>query len=194
MDKKNVVEFFDRLAPQWDDDMVRDEDVINTILNNAGITKGVSVLDVACGTGVLIPDYLIRNVSSVIGVDISANMIRLAKEKFSDPRVTFICADAETSRFEEVFDRCVIYNAFPHFPSPYLLMRNLASCLKTGGILTIAHGLSRQQIDSHHMEHASSVSVGLMSDDELSALLSPYFDVVVTISDDRMQQITGIKR
>lgn len=194
MDKKNVIEFFDRLAPQWDADMVRNDDVINTILDYARITEGVSVLDVACGTGVLIPDYLRRNVSYVTGVDISENMTQIAKEKFLDPKVSFICADAETTSFDQSFDRCVIYNAFPHFPDPHSLIRNLASCVKKGGILTIAHGASREQLDRHHMEHASAVSVGLMPDDELTALLSPYFDVIVSVSDDMMQQIVGVKK
>jgi len=33
-----------------------------------------------------------------------------------------------------------------------------------------------------------------MSDDELAALLSPYFDVTVTVSNDCMQQIVGVKK
>ncbi len=194
MDKKQIVEFFDRLAPQWDADTVRNDDIIKTILDYAGITDGVSVIDVACGTGVLIPYYLNRNVARVTAVDISEKMIEIAKGKYPDPRVSFVCADAETARFEQSFERCVIYNAFPHFPDPRSLIRNLASCINSGGILTIAHGHSREDIDRHHMEHASSVSVGLMSDDELTTLLSPYFDVIVSISDDRMQQIVGVKK
>ena len=47
MSKQDIIEFFDGFAPQWDADMVRDEMVITTILDNAGITSGVSVLDVA---------------------------------------------------------------------------------------------------------------------------------------------------
>ncbi len=58
MSKQDIIEFFDGFAPQWDADMVRDEEVIATILDHAGIKTGVSVLDVACGTGVLVPDYL----------------------------------------------------------------------------------------------------------------------------------------
>lgn len=51
--------------------MIRNEPVIRTILDNAGIRAGVDVLDVACGTGVLFPDYLARDVHSVTGVDIA---------------------------------------------------------------------------------------------------------------------------
>ena len=65
MNKQDVIRFFDRLAPQWDADMVRNETVIAKILDGAGIRSGIHVLDVACGTGVMIPDYLSRGVASV---------------------------------------------------------------------------------------------------------------------------------
>ena len=71
MNKQDVISFFDRLAPQWDADMIRHDDVIATILDNAGVSQGVDVLDVACGTGVLFPDYLSRDVGSLTAVDIS---------------------------------------------------------------------------------------------------------------------------
>jgi demethylmenaquinone methyltransferase/2-methoxy-6-polyprenyl-1,4-benzoquinol methylase len=70
INQEKIVEFFDRLAPQWDADMIRNDEVINKILDNANVTEGKSVLDVACGTGVLIPDYLERKVSSVTAIDI----------------------------------------------------------------------------------------------------------------------------
>lgn len=194
MDKKSIIEFFDRMAPGWDSGAGSSDEIVGTILDNAGVTDGVSVLDIGCGTGALIPYYLKRNISSVTAVDISEKMIEIAKGKFTDPKVRFLCADAETTRFEALFDCCVIYNAFPHFPDPYSLIRNLSGSVKTGGRLTIAHGSSREHVDRHHMEHASSVSVGLMSDDELAALLSPYFDVTVTVSNDCMQQIVGVKK
>ena len=31
MEKKDIIEFFDRCAPWWDDDMVRNEEIIATI-------------------------------------------------------------------------------------------------------------------------------------------------------------------
>lgn len=191
MRKKDVIDFFDRLAPQWDADMIRHDDVIATILDNAGVKPGVRVLDVACGTGVLIPDYLAREVESVTGVDISPEMIRIAREKFPQDNVRFLCADVENAPLEE-YDVIMVYNAFPHFPEPEELIKSLVGHLAIGGTLTIAHGMSRAQIDHHHEGTASKVSCGLMSEHALAAMMRKYLDVTVKISDDRMYQVTGV--
>ena len=40
MDKQSVIEFFDKCAPWWDADMIRNEAIITMILDNAGIKGG----------------------------------------------------------------------------------------------------------------------------------------------------------
>ena len=57
MNKKEIRAFFDRAAPDWDSHLVVDNEKINFILNKAGIAENCTVLDVACGTGVLFPYY-----------------------------------------------------------------------------------------------------------------------------------------
>ena len=111
IDTKDVIEFFDRLAPAWDGDMVRNEAVIARILDLAAVVPGTEVLDVACGTGVLIPDYLKRKVASVTGIDISPKMAEIARAKFSQERVTILCGDVETTAFDRLFDCIVVYTA-----------------------------------------------------------------------------------
>lgn len=191
MQKKDVIEFFDRCAPQWDAEMIRYDEIINMILDNAGVRKGSDVLDVACGTGVLIPDYLARNVNTVTAIDISPEMIKIALEKFNHPNVEIICNDVETADFDRKFDNIVVYNAFPHFADPENLIKILASHLKQGGTLTIAHGMSRQQINAHHSGSASKVSSTLIDADELARLMDRYLQVAVKISNDKMYQVVG---
>ena len=118
MNKADVIAFFDRCAPEWDADMIRNEPVIQTILDNADVCAGIDVLDVACGTGVLILDYLKRSVRSVTGIDISPEMIRIAKKKFPQESVKLICGDVESVQLNRQFDCVMVYNAFPHFPNP----------------------------------------------------------------------------
>ena len=191
IETKEVIEFFDRLAPDWDAEMIRSDAIINTILDNAAVSEGKDVLDVACGTGVLMPDYLKRKVASVTGIDISPKMADIARAKFQQREVTILCGDVETEDFGKQYDCIVIYNAFPHFPDPERLIARLSGLLKPGGTLTVAHGMSREMIDAHHHGAASHVSNGLMSADELAAIFGRYLTVTTVLSDDRMYQIVG---
>ena len=195
MNKQDVIAFFDRMASGWDADLIKDDEIIRKILDNAEIEAGQDVLDVACGTGVLIPYYLQRNVASVTGIDISPEMAKLAEGKFADePAVQVICGDVEEVAFGKKFDRIVVYNAFPHFPKPKRLIKILAGLLKEDGRLTIAHGQSREAIDGHHQGSASKVSNGLMSAESLKKLFDPHFEVEVMISNRWMYQVSGVKR
>ncbi len=191
MDKREVIEFFDRCASWWDDDMIRNEPVIASILDNARIRAGIHVLDVACGTGILFPDYLERNVASVTGIDISPEMVKIARSKF--PAQTILCGDVETVEFPDKFDAVMVYNAFPHFPEPARLIQVLAGIIKPGGTLSVAHGMSRAALIKHH-ERASKVSIDLLEENELAKLFAPWFDVDIIISNDRMYQVCGIRK
>ena len=195
MEKKDVIEFFDRCAPAWDAEMVKSDKIINAILDNAEVGPGMDILDVGCGTGVMFPYYLERGAASVTGVDISPKMAQIAGEKYAgNSAVRVICADVEEFSFDRKFDAVVVYNAFPHFPEPKRLIKTLAALLKEGGRLTVAHGASREAIDGHHQGSASGVSNGLMSAESLRALFAPWLQVEVVISNDRMYQVSGVKR
>ena len=193
MKQTDVIAFFDQLAPQWDADMIRHDDIISFILDNAAVGPGKDILDVACGTGVLFPDYLARGVASLTAVDIAPEMVKIAARKFPQESVTVLCGDVETLPLDRKFDCIMVYNAFPHFPEPARLIERLAGLLKEGGTLTVAHGMSRRQIDDHHSGAASRVSVGLMDENALAAIFRRHLKLTVKISDDRMYQVTGQK-
>ena len=192
VDQAAVIEFFDRCAPTWDAEMLRNEEVIRKILDNAGIRAGIDVLDVACGTGVLFPDYLSRGVGSLTGIDISPEMAKRSRAKF--PQAEVICADVETYPFDRQFGAVMVYNAFPHFPEPKRLIERLAALTKPGGRLSVAHGMSRRELIIHHSGAASRISIDLINEHELAALMAPWLDVDVIISDDNMYQVAGTRR
>jgi demethylmenaquinone methyltransferase/2-methoxy-6-polyprenyl-1,4-benzoquinol methylase len=192
LEKTDVIAFFDRCAGTWDAETIRNEDVIRTILDNAAVRSGIDVLDVACGTGVLFPDYFARRVASVTGIDISPGMASRAREKF--PQATVLCADAETYPFRRDFDTVMVYNALPHFPEPGRLIEALAPLVRKDGRLSVAHGMSRAMLARHHSGAASGVSVELPEAEALAEMFAPWFDVDVVISDDRMYQVAGRRR
>ena len=192
MNRQDVIAFFDRLAPTWDEALQDRSAVISAILDNAAVGAGQDVLDVACGTGVLFPHYMKRGVRSVTGIDISPAMAALAAQKCAgNPAVEVLCGDVEEYPFQRRFDRVVVYNAFPHFPDGGRLVARLAGLLAPGGRLTIAHGFSREAINAHHEGEARRVSNGLISAEELAGLFSPWIDVDVCVSDDEMYQVAG---
>ncbi len=195
MNKKDVIAFFDGLAENWDAEMIKSQEKIKKILDIGEVTKGKTVLDVGCGTGVLISDYLARSVEKCVAVDISPKMLEIAKNKFREyDNLEFLCADAEKFSFPEDFDCIVIYNAFPHFVNPDNLFLNLLKCLKPDGRITVAHGMSREDLMKHHSGRAQKVSSILPETEEMQNLMSPFFKVDIKISTDDIYIVSGIKK
>ncbi len=192
MEKRDIIIFFDNLAEGWDAEQIPKDAIIEKILNNGGVEAGKDILDIACGTGTLFPFYSDRNVKSVTGIDISPEMVRIAKSKF--PETEIICGDAEEYIFDKKFDIIMIYNAFPHFPNPEKLIKYLADYLNDGGRITIAHSMSREEIQSRHKKRAANVSLELPTAEDLSEMLKPYFEIDIMISDNEMYQVSGIKK
>ena len=48
-----VADFFDTLADRWDELCYHDPEKLNDILRRTGLRKGLRILDIGCGTGVL---------------------------------------------------------------------------------------------------------------------------------------------
>ncbi len=191
MKKQDIISFFDQCAPSWDANIVKNDAVIECILDAAGIRAGINVLDVACGTGILFPDYQKRQVSSFTGIDISPKMAEIAAKKYPD--VPVICGDIEETDFDCKFDAIMIYNAFPHFPEPERLIAGLVRKLEKGGSLTVAHGMSRAALAAHHKGRAAEVSIELLHEDELAAIFNHCgLQVTTKISDDEKYIVSGI--
>lgn len=193
MNKAKVAAFFDNLAPNWDSDCKNSGERIRRILDYAEVESNSTVLDVACGTGVLFPFYLERNVRKITGVDLSSGMIDRASAKFEDPRIELIAGDVEQLTLP-AFNRCVVYNALPHFEDPLRLIESLSGNLEPGGRLTIAHGDSRDKINERHKHGASEVSLGLMPADALALLFAPFFDVDTVVDSGELYVVSGTKK
>ncbi len=174
--------------------MVRDQSKIDAILDAAGIREGERVLDVACGTGVLFEDYLRRGAAWVTGVDLSPEMVRIARRKYPQSHVEVVCADIEELEREELFGCCVVYNALPHFPDPARLIARLSRFVAPGGRLCIAHGMSREALVRHHAGRADAVSCTLPEFEALCGMFEPYFWVEAAVSDGEKLIAAGVRR
>lgn len=191
MNKQDVISFFDRCAPCWDANMVRNDSVIEMILDAAGIREGIEILDVACGTGVLFPYYCKRNIGTLTGIDISPKMVEIAKQNFPD--VNVICGDVEELEVGKGFDAIMIYNAFPHFPNPKRLISCLSKMLNENGTLTVAHGMSKVALQRHHSGAASCVSIELLHEDDLADIFTDCgLELRIKISDEEKYIVSGM--
>ena len=63
---------------------------LNQALSQLDTAKYQSILDLACGTGALIDALPWKKTSKIIGLDISEQMLKVAKERFKNyPNITF---------------------------------------------------------------------------------------------------------
>jgi len=191
--KEAIINFFDPLAEGWDDHKQPDFAKINLLLDNAAVTEEKTVLDVACGTGVLVPLLLERKVASVVGVDIAPEMIRIAQEKHQHSNFTFLAGDVEELDFEQKFDCILIFNSFPHFADSEKLISRMADLLAPGGYLTVAHAMGREHMNHHHAGPASAVSIDLMPAKDLAQIFNKHLKTVTVIDEEDMYQVVGVK-
>ena len=105
------------------------------------IENGSKVLDVACGTGDVCFEILKHHSASVIGLDLSSNMINLANEKAkkrNQNNVTFLQGDAENLPLDSNSVDCLtISYGFRNISNYEVALLEFNRVLKPGGILGI---------------------------------------------------------
>ena len=156
----NIKEFFDKMAPRWDEHSNPKPDILQQIIDYAQIKKDDRVIDVACGTGVLIPNLLNKLVSEIYAIDISEEMVKIARSKHKNNKLTIEEGDfTETQKTD--YDHVIVHNAYPHFPDKFMLAKAIYKSLKVGGRFTIAHSISKEQVNGCHHKIENPISVKL---------------------------------
>lgn len=156
---KEIKKFFDRHAHKWDSFEKPDIGLtINKILDRISILRNDKILDVGCGTGILVPFFEKRGIKNFIGVDFSAKMISEYRKKF--PGRKAVIGDFEKPGLfkPDSFTKVIIYNAFPHFQNRMKVFINSWTYLKPGGGIYIVHSMSRKELDRHHQKSAGEVA------------------------------------
>ena len=160
-------DFFDELAPRWDSfERANIGLAINTILDRAEVGPDDTILDVGCGTGVLVPFLEARGLKSYTGLDFSAGMAAVFSRKFPGRRI--VVADYQTAGLfpNRSFSKIMIYNSFPHFERRRSVFKNSFAYLRRSGSLFIAHSMNRVALDSHHRDSGAIVRDHILPSDE----------------------------
>ena len=114
------------------------------LIELVNIKQGNTVLDVACGTGVVTKEIRnkIGNSGYVVGADTSTIAIKIAKkwnEKKSN--LDFVNIDAEKFSFSKKFDIITCQYALFFFPNAQKALKNMRNSLKKSGKIGISvHG------------------------------------------------------
>ncbi len=154
MSYRRVQQFFDEHAAGWDEAaLAQSHERLVEMTAHWQIKPGSRVLDVGTGTGVLF-DLLSRKIGTgglLAAVDVSFKMLEIANRKKTGCRIGCVQADVIRSPFSpSYFDWAICYSVFPHFDDQREALCVLASRLRPGGRLVIAHSSSRQTINEFH--------------------------------------------
>lgn len=110
---------------------------IKELSNTIDLSEGDIVLDVACGTGTLLRELSKKVKIQANGLDISENMIRVAKTRYPDMSFkTQPCYPLEWD--DESIDIITVCCAFHHFDNPQGFVNECKRVLKENGAVYIA--------------------------------------------------------
>ena len=162
-------DFFNRHAESWCDMWYRDETTgrydkhardFERLFSIIDLKPGDRVLDVGCGTGVLVP--FIREMITGKGVlyelDNADRMIEVNRQAHEADNIHFVVADAEDAPFDTAsFDAVICFSCFPHFHDRETAMMNLSRILKHRGTFVVSHFASSDEINRLHRAHDHAV-------------------------------------
>ena len=99
---------------------------------------GERILDAGCGTGIFTLDYLARG-ASVVGLDISGPMLRLAVKKAAGYPFSAVCGDMLHLPFEDnSFDKVVSVTALEFIADARTALNELFRVARPGGCVIAA--------------------------------------------------------
>jgi len=139
--RKNVFETYNKIADWFAQNRysgLMEKSYLDEMINSLG--ENASVLDLGCGTGVPILNYLLTQRLAVVGVDASHKMLTLAKQNF--PSTEFIMADMRNLSLNKKFDGIIAWHSFFHLPAEDqpAMFKIFAEHLNPNGILLFTSG------------------------------------------------------
>lgn len=154
---QSEIDFFDRMAPTWDENEIKSTPIrIRSILSKLPIQKGMDILDLGTGTGVLIPylSELIGQEGHITAIDLSEGMLSIARKKYGNlQNVSFMRIDFEEEIIPGTYDMAILYCVYPHLHRPkdtfeWLFKMNM----KPEGVIVIAFPSDENFINNIHSE------------------------------------------
>lgn len=141
------------------------------------------VLDLGCGTGVILEEIGRRNgEAELFGLDLSENMILQAERRLSAD-AELLVGDAEELPYEDdSFDLVCCVESFHHYPNPKKALSEIQRVLRKDGIFLLCDTWARsplRQLMNIFISFSSDGDVHIYSENEINELFSAAgFDVL----------------
>jgi len=113
------------------------------------LPSGARILDVGCGSGWLC-EYFARLGYEMMGIDLSPDMIAIARERVNkvsygadhetELRCRFLVHNIETAPLSQRFDAILCYDALHHFEDENAVLANISTMMAPGGQLFVMEG------------------------------------------------------
>jgi ubiquinone/menaquinone biosynthesis C-methylase UbiE len=155
-------------------------DVTKQLLDQVAFPSGSEVLDVGCGNGWLVREMIARGASFGMGVDISAEMITVARagsnsidySNSSKQELYLVSNGEKIARPDKSFDVITNVESLYYYPDPQQALIEWFRLAKDNGYLTIMMDLYKESIATHNWIEALDVPVHLFSKADLKEMLS----------------------
>lgn len=136
---KPVQQEYARLAPEYDRRWaIYLEKSITQTLNLLQVNPPNRILDLGCGTGLLLQSLLSKfPEAKLVGIDFSPEMLNVAKQRLPETIELHLGSSEDLPFAENSFDLVISTSAFHYFPNPGLAITEITRVLKTNGNLVI---------------------------------------------------------
>ena len=114
-ERKNVYKVYDKIGSWFAENryaVLEEKGYLDNVLDR--LPANASILDLGCGSGKPILEYLISQDVKVLGVDASEQMLEIASANF--PSTRFIQKDMRKLDLDEKFDAIIAWHSFFHLP------------------------------------------------------------------------------
>ena len=187
-------QYFDEKAANWDNICHHDTAKLHIIISLAAPALCSRLLDIGCGTGIMIKPLLAVNPRELLAVDLAPLMIEQSALKHNDTRLRLLAIDF-FDLAENGFDLAMLYSVYPHFPEKEKLVQQTAKCLKNNGRFMIAHSESRHTINKRHQDtQTAQLSQSLKPAAEEAKMWQKSFDIDILVDTDQLYIISGLRK
>lgn len=183
-------DFFDSYADKWDEvnRYEKPKEAFEYLVSLLKIGKGSKVVDLGCGTGVLIPYLLeaIGNDGLIYAVDVSDKMLERFSQKFKAKNIKPLVLKAEElNKINDNVDAVICFSTFPHIDDKEQAIKEISNVLKPGGRFLITHFSSRSEINTFHAGLPEPICYHILPDEgTIRRMLGKYDLDVMKFADE----------